>query len=341
MLCATLVACTGEVGDRPAGDGPLQDGRAADAAADTGGKQDTSGKQDTNGKKDTGGKKDQGKKDTAPSDPSAYLHANVWSTWWNDRTRCGAERAFLRICQKRGGSCGTYQKAVSVCDPSKTVNGQVGPEKQGESLCQQSKYPSIGGCVASKYDFDKLRFWWYGAEWQGNWPVATIKVFKQGTDWKGGGELVALSNVPGAKQAAMSGIKNHGYGYGCAMAGKTSGSKADRYRRPFGGFAWISVPTNQKLTVAALAASNFAGYSFAGCSRGLVTQSPWISGAPGATLGCVHVLQNVVFSPGKHYYWSHGLIKQLPTAAPPKELIDGFNLPGVGINIKSKGACKL
>ena len=331
MVCAALAACTGEVGDSPAGDGPWQDSRSADAVKkDTAGKKDTGGKKDTAVKKDTGGNKDTGgKKDTAPPDPSAYLHANVWSTWWNDRTRCGAERTFLRICQKRGGSCGTYAKAVSVCNPSKTVNGQVGPEKQGESLCKQSKDPSIGGCVASKYDFDKLRFWWYGAEWQGNWPVATIKVFTQGKDWKGGGELIALSSVPGAKQAAMSGIKNHGIGHGCAMLGKTSGSKADKYRRPFGGFAWIKVPTNQKLTVAALAASNFAGYSFAG----------WISGAPGATLGCLHVLQNVVFAPGKHYYWSHGLIKQLPTAAPPKELVDGFKL--VGKNITSKAACKL
>ena len=341
LLTASL-ACTGDVGDSPPGDGPTDnatlDGQmTTDIGKEIG--QKDSGKIDT-GKKDSG-KKDSGKKDSAPPDSSAYLHANVWSTWWNDRTRCGAERTFLRICQKRAsGSCSTYQQAVNACNPKQIIYGQVGPEKQNESLCQQSKYPSVGGCVASKYDFDKLRFWWYGAEWQGNWPVATIKIFNKGADWKGGGELIALSSVPGATQAAMSGIKNHGLGYGCAMSGKTSGSKADKYRRPFGGFAWIKVPTNQALTVAAFAANNFAGYSFAGCSRGAAKQSPWITGSPGATMGCIHV-QDITFKPGKHYYWSYGQIKQLATAAPPKEIVDGFNLPGVGINIKTKGACKL
>ena len=332
-LLLGLGACAGEIGATPPGDGH------PDVAA-------TDGKvpQDT-GQKDRAAldtrKREAGTQDATPADPSAYLHANVWSTWWNDRTRCGAERTFLRICQQRGaGSCSLYQLAVSACDPKKIIYGQVGPEKQKEALCNQSNYPSVGGCEAAKYDFAKLRFWWYGAEWQGNWPVATIKIFKKGQDWKGSGELIALSSVPGARQAAMSGIKNHGLGYGCAMAGKTGGSKADQFRRPFGGFAWIKVPTGQAVTVAALAATNFAGYAFAGCSRGTVKQSPWITGAPGATLGCVHV-QDITFKPGKHYYLSFGQIKELATAAPPKELVDGFKLPGVGINITSRSACKL
>ena len=296
-----LAACTGEVGDTPPGGDGAADGWALDHALDLAQLPTDSKVVSRDGQSTTDSTPHQdkgGKKDTTPPDSSAYLHANVWSVWWNDRTRCGAERTFLRICQQRGGTCSTYQQALNACNPKKIVNGQVGPEKQGESLCQQSKYPSVGGCVAASYDFAKLRFWWYGAEWQSNWPVATIKIFSQGADWKGGGELIALSNVPGATQAAMSGIKNHGLGFGCAMAGKTTGSKADKYRRPFGGFAWIKVPTNQALTVAALSASNFAGYAFAGCNRGSATQSPWISGAPGATMGCIHVLQNVTFKPG-------------------------------------------
>ena len=152
LLFLTLIACTGEVGDLPpAGDG-CPDSATFDGltAADAGGKdtanKDT-GKQDS-AKKDTGskdtGKQDSAKKDTTPADPSAYLHANVWSTWWNDRTRCGAERTFLRICQKRAsGSCSLYQQAVAACNPSTIVYGQVGPEKQSEPLCQQSKYPSV------------------------------------------------------------------------------------------------------------------------------------------------------------------------------------------------------
>ena len=169
--------------------------------------------------------------------------------------------------------------------------------------------------------------------------MATIKVFKQGADWKGGGELVALSSHPGATQAAMSGIKNHGYGYGCAMAGKSSGSKADQFRRPFGGFAWIRVPAGQKLLVAAMASSNFAGYAFAGCSRGTVKQTPWITDAPGATMGCVYVHPGVTFKAGAHYYWSHGQFTELKTPAPPAELSAGFGLAGK--KITTRDACKL
>lgn len=280
-----------------------------------------------------------GGQDTALTGP-AYLHADLWSTWWNDRTRCGAERTFLEICQRRGeADCSLYQQAVSACDPATVVYGQVGPEKQGEPLCSRGKYSTIGGCDASKYDFDKLRFWWYGAEWQGNWPVATVKVFDKGVDWKGGGELIALSNLPGLTQAAMAGINNHGLGHGCAMPGKTSGDAA--YQTPFGGFAWIEVPTNKPLTVAAFSATNFADQTFAGCSRGAATQQPWITAAPGATLGCVYVHEEVVFEPGRHYFLSYGKLEQLGQAAPPKELVDGFALPEVGIDITTKDSCKL
>jgi hypothetical protein len=278
--------------------------------------------------------------DTGSPHGPAFLHANLWSVWWNDRTRCGAERTFLHICNARGEpDCSLYQQAYSACNPAQIVYGQVGPEKQSEPLCQQSQYPAVGGCVASKYDFTKLRFWWYGAEWQGNWPVATLKVFAQGQDWKGGGELIALSNVPGAAQAAMAGITNHGLGFGCAMPGVTSG--ADKYKKPFGGFAWVQVPTDTPVTVAALAATNFADQAFAGCSRGAATQTPWVDAPSGAVLGCVYVQQNVVFKPGRHYYWQYGKIAELGTTAPPKELVDGFALPAVGLDIRTKSACSL
>lgn len=279
-------------------------------------------------------------RDGAPVDDRAFLHVDLWSVWWNDRTRCGAERTFLEICQERGtADCDRYQRAVEVCDPFKIVLGQVGPEKQQEDLCRRGQYPDIGGCDARAYDFARLRFWWYGAEWQGNWPVATIKVFPAGTDWKGGGELIALSNVPGAQQAAMSGIANHGLGYGCAMRGVTSGD--DRYRKPFGGFAWIQVPTDEPVTVVAAAACNFADQTFAGCTRGAASQDPWITEAPGAVLGCVYVQQNVTFARGTHYRWAYGKIEPLAAAAPPQELIDGFALPAVGVDIRSRDACKL
>ncbi|MCA9638372.1 MAG: hypothetical protein KC420_20220, partial [Myxococcales bacterium] len=274
-----------------------------------------------------------------PADDRAYLHADLWSVWWNDRTRCGAERTFLEICQRRGDACSQYQAAVDACDPNMIVYGQVGPEKQGEQLCQRGKYPAVGGCVASAYDFNTLRFYWYGAEWQGNWPWATLKIFPQGADWTGGGELVALSSLPGYTQAAMSQIQNHGYGYGCAMLGTTQGDA--KYLRPFGGFAWVEVPTNTPVTLAAAAAPNFADQAFAGCNRGEATQDPWITDAPGAQLGCVYVQENMVFEPGKHYVWRYGKIEALASAGPPPEVIAGFALPEVGIDVSKRDACAL
>lgn len=280
-------------------------------------------------------------RDTSPSGP-AYLHADLWSIWWNDRTRCGAERTFLEICKQRGEpDCSLYQSAVNSCDPAQIVYGQVGPEKSGEKLCQRSKYPAIGGCEASKYDFAKLRYWWYGAEWQGNWPVATLKIFPDGKDWTGGGELIALSTHPGAQQAAMSGIQNHGLGHGCSMPGKTSGDAA--YRTPFGGFAWVEVPVGQKVTIAALAATNFAGQAFAGCNRGSATQNPWVTSPPGAQLGCVYVAENVTFEAGRHYLWRYGKLELLPigTSKPPQDLIDAFAEPEHGLDVSTRAPCKL
>ena len=273
-----------------------------------------------------------------PNGP-AFLHADVWSVFWNDRTRCGAERTFLEICERRGeADCSTYQAAYDACDPNQIVYGQVGPEQQGNELCRRGSYPDIGGCVAAQYDFDALRFHWYGAEWQGNWPAATLKVFPAGADWTGGGELVAMSNLPGRAQAAMSGIDNHGLGWGCAMPGETSGDAA--YQTPFGGFAWIEVPTDQPVTVVAAAATNFADHPFQGCSRGDATQQPWVTGAPGSTLGCVYV-QDVQFEAGHHYVWRYGTIVELDQPGPPAEIIAGFGLPSVGIDVATPDACAL
>ncbi len=276
----------------------------------------------------------------APADDNAYLHVDVWSTWWNDRTRCGAERAFLEMCQNMGGlDCSLYQQAYDVCDPWKIVYGQVGPEKQGEELCQRGKLPDIGGCVAAQYDYDALQFYWHGAEWQGNWPVATVKLFAAGADWTGGGELIAFSNMPGFAQAAMPGIQNHGLGYGCAMLGTDQGD--ERYLRPFGGFAWIQVPTGEALTVVGASASNFADQQFQGCSRGEVSQDPWISGAPNAELGCVYVIESMTFEPGHHYLMRYGAITDLGADGPPQLIVDGFALPEVGLDVSTRDACAL
>ncbi|MCB9756458.1 MAG: hypothetical protein H6713_41595 [Myxococcales bacterium] len=276
----------------------------------------------------------------APPDDNAYLHVDVWSTWWNDRTRCGAERAFLEMCQHMNGlDCGVYQQAYDVCDPWAQHYGQVGPEKQGEPLCSRGNFPDIGGCDASKYDFDALRFYWYGAEWQGNWPVATVKVFEGGADWTGGGELIALSNMPGFAEAAMSGIPNHGLGFGCAMLGTDQGD--EKYQEPFGGFAWVQVPTGQALTVVGASAMNFANQPFQGCSRGEVTQDPWIPGGPNAQLGCVYVVENITFEPGHHYLLRYGAIEDLGAAGPPQLIVDGFALPEVGLDVTTRDACAL
>ncbi len=333
LVLVVLAACAGDIGGS---DAPATTSATATTATNT--TSNSSGGGGAAGTMSTSSVGGAGAGGGQPSGP-AFLHANLWSTWWNDRTRCGAEYAFLNICKKRGDDCSLIQQAVNVCNPLQVVYGQVGPEKQGEPLCQQSKYPEFGGCDATKHDYDKLRWWWYGAEWQGNWPWATIKIFPQGSDWKGGGELIALSSLPGSAVSAMGGINNHGLGYGCAM--KTVSSGDDKYKKPFGGFAWIELPVDTPVTIAAVSATNFAGQSFAGCNRGAATQQPWIPGAPGSELGCVYVLDNLTFKKGQHYYLEHGKLQQLPQPAPPQQLVDGFALPEVGIDIISAAACKL
>lgn len=269
----------------------------------------------------------------------AFIHADLWSAFWNDRTRCGAERTFVDMCQRRGEpDCSIYQAAYDACDPTTIVYGQVGPEQQGNHLCRRGVHPDLGGCVAASYDFDALRFHWYGAEWQGNWPAATFKVFAAGADWSGGGEIVAFSTLPGHAQAAMAGIDNHGLGHGCTMTGVTSGDAA--YQTPFGAMAWVEVPTDQPVTVVAAAATNFGDQAFAGCGRGAATQAPWVTDAPGATLGCVYV-QDFQFEPGHHYYWRYGQIVELTEPRPPPEIVAGFALPGVDMDVSSADACAM
>jgi hypothetical protein len=285
--------------------------------------------------------------DVAPSGP-AYLHADLWSIFWNDRTRCGAERTFLHQCERRGEDCALQRRAVEACNPRTVIYGQVGPERQGERLCQRGRYPDVGGCDASRYDFERLRYWWYGAEWQGNWPFATLKVFPAGTTnpmaWAGRG-LVAFSNLPMHAQAAMGGIENHGIdrdgdgrsdSHACAMSGVTSGDAA--YRRPFGGFAWVEVPTGTPVVVVAAAGTNFADRAFSGCSRGSATQSPWIPGAPGSTLGCIYAVEQR-FAPGRHYLFRYGRIEALPASGPPADLVAAFALPEVGQDIRTGAPC--
>ena len=334
IVVAVLAGCAAGGGSESAGGSPWGSGLpggssgAADDAGNGGGEDDGAGP--GGGTEDGGddaadeGSSSSDSTGTWEPDPDgpAFLHADVWSTFWNDRTRCGAEVTFLEICQRRGeADCAQYEAAVGACDPNMIVYGQVGPEQQGNELCSRGNHPDIGGCVASSYDFDTLRFNWYGAEWQGNWPIATIKIFEQGADWTGGGELIAFSNLPGHGQAAMSGIDNHGLGYGCAMQGATSGDEA--YQSRFGGFAWIEVPVGEPVTVVSAAATNFADQQFQGCSRGSATQDPWVTAPPGAELGCVHLV-DITFEAGHHYYLQYGQVTELAAPGPPAELVAAF-----------------
>ena len=344
-----LAACGGGDGgsDGPSGANTLGGATAPGSDTSPGGESATDGAADATADDGTGpGPADDSAGDGASTggwvpDPNgpAFLHADVWSTFWNDRTRCGAEVTFLEICQRRGeADCSLYESAVAACDPNMIVYGQVGPEQQGNDLCSRGPYPDLGGCIAADYDFETLRFWWYGAEWQGNWPAATLKVFPQGADWTGGGELIALSNLPGHAQAAMSGIDNHGLGYGCTLTGETSGDGA--YQKPFGAFAWIEVPTDAPVTVVTAAATNFGDQPFQGCNRGEATQQPWVTGSEGATLGCVYVL-DFQFEPGHHYHWRYGQIVELDAPSPPPELVEIFADATVGIDVSMPAACAL
>jgi hypothetical protein len=277
---------------------------------------------------------------TTASDPRAWLHVDAWSIFWNDRTRCGAERTFLDICERRRDDCALYRRAWEACDPARVVYGQVGPSQQGERLCQRGRFPDVGGCDARRYDFDRLRFSWYGAEWQGNWPFATVKVFPAGTREPSallGAGMVAFSSLPGAPQAAMGGVTNHGLdrdGDGrpdrgaCVMRGATTGDAA--YQSPFGAFAWIELPTGRPVTLVVAAGTNFADRAFSGCSRGAATQSPWVTSPPGAQLGCVYVIEQE-FQSGRHYVFRYGRVEALTGTSPPTEIIDGFMRAGVDV----------
>lgn len=324
-----------------AGDAP-DDGAEPDAgdAADDDDSAQTAGADatDEGASDETGAEADTGEWVPDPDGP-AYLHVDTWSTWWNDRTRCGAEVTFLEICERRGEpDCGTYEAAVAACDPNMIVNGQVGPEQQGNELCSRGVLPDIGGCIASSYDFEALRYWWYGAEWQGNWPTATLKVFPGGADWTGGGELIALSNLPGLAQSGMAGIENHGLSSGCAISGATSGDAA--YQTPFGAFAWIEVPTGEPVTIVAAAATNFGDMPFAGCNRGAATQEPWVTAPPDAMLGCVYVL-DTTFEPGHHYLIRYGQLSELDAPSPPADIVEAFARPEVGVDVSQPAACAL
>lgn len=348
-LAALLVACAsgeGLPGDRR-GDGGSSDGGPPEGGADAFAALDGGPDAAVDGAAPSDAAPDA----PPPPDERAFLHANLWSVWWNDRTRCGAERTFLEICQRRDEDCARYQASVDACDPNLVVYGQVGPEKEGERLCQRGPFPDFGGCDSRDYDFSRLGFWWYGAEWAGNWPVATLKVFEAGgggdaTRYLGDG-LAAASNLPHHAQAAMASVDNHGLdadGDGarepgaCVMPGATSGDAA--YRAPFGGVAWLEVPTDRSVTIVSMASNNFGDMSFAGCSRGagVGTLEPWIDGAPGSILGCVYA-EDVRFRPGTHYYFRYGRIEELPTAGPPAELVEAFARPEVGLDISTREAC--
>ncbi|MCA9658648.1 MAG: hypothetical protein KC486_09905, partial [Myxococcales bacterium] len=132
---------------------------------------------------------------------------------------------------------------------------------------------------------------------------------------------------------------NHGLDYGCTMQGTSSGD--DKYLKPFGAFAWVEVPTGVPVTVVGAAALNFADNAFAGCNRGNPSQDPWVTEAPGSTLGCVYVEENMVFEPDTHYVWRYGEITPLAEAGPPAEIAAGFALPEVGVDVSDREACAL
>lgn len=61
--------------------------------------------------------------DAAPGDPErAFLHVDAWSVWWNDRTRCGAERTFHEICTRRATEdCAPFKSAWDACNVNEIV----------------------------------------------------------------------------------------------------------------------------------------------------------------------------------------------------------------------------
>jgi hypothetical protein len=119
---------------------------------------------------------------------------------------------------------------------------------------------------------------------------------------------------------------------GCTME---TPRDTDRYKQPFGAFAWVEVPTDEVVTVIGTTGTRF-GDNAASFSRdngtapvkklGQSAEDYWRDNPPngGARRGYSIHTEEIIFKKGKQYYWGHGSIREV--TAVPDDVKAGFAL---------------
>ncbi|RMH44128.1 MAG: hypothetical protein D6689_03170 [Deltaproteobacteria bacterium] len=325
---STVAACAGAID----GAGPSPDGAVADAAGPGGA-------------------------DATPSDcpgvGPAYVHGDLWAFWHNYRVACDRQHKWLWICERRfgAGNCPVEAQRFADCwqatgdFPPSTWDGSTpAPSSPNWGVCQPHHWPEKNDpvrrpgnpvpCDTTQNDYDVLRTadprygvdWWVG---QTSMRHFTIKVFEAGTDPRANNGQVdgitALSTHPGDYAAFMDGIDNHGRG--CLPA--LTGDDTDPYpAQNFGAFAWVEVPADRPVTLAAswigpigdnigTTCLNRDVYGFPpSFAVHSVDGKPWLVSSP-----CWDVIENVQLAPGRHYVWDLNGFRELPSCAGPPESV--------------------
>ena len=180
----------------------------------------------------------------------------------------------------------------------------------------------------------------YGVDWwQGHSGTRhlTVKLFDAGTDpFASQGRVDGLANLsthPGDRDAIMEGLVNHGIagGRGGCIHKPEGDREAPGLDQSFGAFAWLEVPTDRPVHVAANWNGLLQGDIGSSCIQGLdffppafgahaVPGKPWFILSP-----CLDLERDVVFRPGRHYLWDvHGLREMEGCAGPPESVLAGI-----------------
>ena len=195
-------------------------------------------------------------------------------------------------------------------------------------------------CDSSRFDYDRLRTAdpRYGVDW---WTGGTsmrhrsIKVFDSAVDpISDNGRhdgLVNHSTHPGSEEAFMDGLSNHTYPGGRANGclPPITGDNEDPYpHQNFGAFAWVEVPTDRNLNIAASWIGPVGGNIAGGCvmdpwtfpgsfSAHAEPGKPWFISSP-----CWDIQYNVRLEPGRHYVWDIDGFRMLDTCdGPPQHIL--------------------
>ena len=293
-----------------------------------------------------------------PTEGPAYVHGDLWGFWHNYRVACDPQHKWLWICEQRLGAdaCGPERQRFEDCwnargdfPPSNWDNSTPTPHSPNYGVCQPHHWPEKNDpgrrpgndvpCDTTRFDYDALRTsdprygvdWWAGGismrhlslkVFDGDFDIVTSQGRADG--------IVNLSTHPGEEEAFMSGLSNHGYAGarrdGCLPP--ITGEGEDPWpAQSFGAFAWLEVPTDRRVTIAASWIGTVGGNIADGCIRQpwafpasfaahAEPGKPWFISSP-----CWDVQRNVQLEPGAHYLWDVQGFRKLDTCdGPPPHL---------------------